>query len=124
MSAPLRRLPAVFASAGIALASLTGCGLIGGTAVDCVLVADAMTETVNNLQADEATFGDSVGKLREEAAGIEDADLREAIETFATNAEAINAIHNNPEEIVTRDPVDIADLMAQQDVFAEKCTSF
>jgi len=117
-----RRVASVILAGGLAVGSLTGCGLIGGSAFDCAAVADSMQETANNIQADEATFQESVTKLREEAADISDAELKQAVEDFATISEELNKFTNNP----TGDMADIPDtsrLTELQTTFSEKCSA-
>ncbi|CAM3441365.1 hypothetical protein [Stackebrandtia soli] len=118
-----RRVASVILAGGLAVASLTGCGLIGGSAFDCAAIADSMTEVSNNIQADEATFQASVTKLREEAADITDAELKQAVEDYATLAEELNTFTNNPESADPNNIPDVSKATEMQNTFTEKCSA-
>jgi hypothetical protein len=120
MTSLSRRIATTVVSGAIAVAALTGCGLIGGSALDCAAISSTMQEVSSNLQADEATFKASVDKLRAEANDIGDADLKQAILDYAALAEQVNAFTNDPEGNMDNIP-DASNAQSMVTTIQEKC---
>lgn len=116
-----RRLVTTIAGGVLAFSTLTACGAIS-SAADCVSVADTMQDVATNVTGDQETLKESTEKLRKDAEGISDEELKQSAIDIADQAEAINAGING--DIAEGAQTDSTKLQDSIDSFTNQCNQF
>ncbi|HZE41193.1 MAG TPA: hypothetical protein VE172_20530 [Stackebrandtia sp.] len=117
MNTMVRKLAGLTLAGGLALASLSGCGLLGN-AVDCASISDEMNDTVNAVGQDD--FDSKVSTLRDKADGIDDADLKKAVMDFADLTEDLDKSTKDPGSS-TGDVPDASKAQDMVETIQDKC---
>lgn len=89
-----RRLATVTLGGALLVGSLTGCGIFG-TAVDCGKLAAATNDVTSNM-SDADGLKNAIEKFRSAAKDIDDAELKDSVNTFADEAEKFQQYIENP----------------------------
>ncbi|MEV0649167.1 hypothetical protein AB0I28_28325 [Phytomonospora sp. NPDC050363] len=82
MNRMTRRIATIVAAGAFALPTLAACGA-AEQAVDCANLTGTVTESIGSIAGDPAALKDQATKLREQAADVGDAELKEAVNTLA-----------------------------------------
>lgn len=122
MKSLTRRIAAVALGGALAVGSLSGCGIFG-TAVDCGKLASASQSVTDNVGSSDG-LKTAVEEFRAAAKDIDDAELKDATNTFADEAEKFQKYLEDVETDPANagNPPDQAKMMEAAETIDSKCS--